>query len=121
MSVTSRPQKITFADMREQGARGILVCCADYTGSHSIALSADRWPDDLQLSDLEPRFICKACGKRGADVRPDFNRSRTPVRQKGLSMRFVERLPFADPHVAARKLVEIAIALGWVWRHESGT
>jgi hypothetical protein len=37
MSVTSRPQKITFADMREQGARGILVCCADYTCSHSIA------------------------------------------------------------------------------------
>ena len=83
MSVTSRPQEITFADMREQGARGILVCCADYTCSHSIALSADRWPDDLQLSDLEPRFICKACGKRGADVRPDFNWSRTPVRQMG--------------------------------------
>jgi hypothetical protein len=38
-----------------------------------------------------------------------------------LSMRFVGRLRFADPHVAARKLVEIAIALGWVWRHESGT
>ena len=36
-------------------------------------------------------------------------------------MRFVERRPFADPYVAARKLVEIAIALGWVWRHESGT
>jgi hypothetical protein len=36
-------------------------------------------------------------------------------------MRFVGRLRFADPHVAARKLVEIAIALGWVWRHESGT
>ena len=33
MSVTSRPQKITFADMREQGARGILVCCADYRGN----------------------------------------------------------------------------------------
>jgi len=23
-------------------------------------------------SDLEPRFVCTACGKRGADVRPDF-------------------------------------------------
>lgn len=24
------------------------------------------------LSDIEERFTCKACGKRGADVRPDF-------------------------------------------------
>jgi hypothetical protein len=24
------------------------------------------------LSDVEPDFVCKACGKRGADVRPDF-------------------------------------------------
>jgi hypothetical protein len=32
--------------------------------SHSIAISADRWPDDLRLSDIEPRFVCLACGKR---------------------------------------------------------
>jgi hypothetical protein len=29
--------------------------------------------DDVRLSDLEPRFICSACGKRGADIRPDFD------------------------------------------------
>jgi len=34
--------------------------------------SADRWPDDVRLSDIEPRFVCKACGKRGADERPHF-------------------------------------------------
>jgi hypothetical protein len=34
---------------------------------------ADQWPDDVSLSDLEPRFVCSACGKRGADVRPDFS------------------------------------------------
>jgi hypothetical protein len=34
---------------------------------------ADQWPDDMRLSDIEPRFICAACGKRGADVRPDFS------------------------------------------------
>ena len=37
-----------------------------------INMDADRWPDDVRLSDIEPRFICKACGKRGADVRPHF-------------------------------------------------
>jgi hypothetical protein len=68
-----RPTKITFGEMREIGVRGILVYCADYHCSHSVALSADRWPDDLRLSDIEPRFTCSACGRRGADVRPNFN------------------------------------------------
>jgi hypothetical protein len=68
-----RPQKITFAEMRDMGVRGVLVYCADYQCSRSIAVMADQWPDDLRLSDIEDRFTCTACGKRGADVRPDFN------------------------------------------------
>ena len=56
MPEPARPQKITFAEMRDMGVRGILVDCADYHCSHSLALSADRWPDELRLSDLEPRF-----------------------------------------------------------------
>jgi len=40
--MTDRPQKITFAEMREQGVRGILVYCADYRCSHSIAISTDH-------------------------------------------------------------------------------
>jgi hypothetical protein len=73
--MTERPTKITFAEMRDMGVRGILVYCADYTCSHSTAISADQWPDDLRLSDIERRFTCAVCGKRGADVRPDFNRN----------------------------------------------
>ena len=42
----------------------------------SGASSADRWADDIRLSDIEPRLVCEACGKRGADVRPDFNWAR---------------------------------------------
>jgi hypothetical protein len=76
VAVTERPQKITFAEMREMGVSGVLVYCADYTCSHSVAISADRWPDDVRLSDIEPQFTCTACGKRGADVRPDFKRSK---------------------------------------------
>jgi len=55
--------------MRASGTIGILVYCADYRCSHSIEMSAGRWSDDLRLSDIEPRFVCKACGKRGADGR----------------------------------------------------
>jgi hypothetical protein len=68
-----RPQKITFGEMRDMGVHGVLVYCADHKCSHSVAMNADQWPDDVRLSDIEPRFVCAACGKRGADVRPDFN------------------------------------------------
>jgi hypothetical protein len=73
----ARPQKITFGEMREMGVRGVLVYCADFQCSHRVAVNAAQWPDDLLLSDIEPRFVYAACGKRGADVRPDFNWGRS--------------------------------------------
>jgi hypothetical protein len=45
--------------MREMGLRGVLVYC--HCGHH-IALDADRWPDNVRLSDLERRFVCQAVG-----------------------------------------------------------
>jgi hypothetical protein len=33
-------QKITFAELRSQGVRGLLVFCLDYRCSHSIKISA---------------------------------------------------------------------------------
>ena len=47
MSASARPQKIKFADMRDQGVRGLLIYCC----SHSIAISGDR----PRLSDIGPR------------------------------------------------------------------
>jgi hypothetical protein len=38
-------------------------------------MDTDTWPDSLQLSDIEDRFVCQVCGKRGADVRFDFPRA----------------------------------------------
>jgi hypothetical protein len=58
--------------MRDSGVSRIDVFCGDYRCSHSTALPADRWPDHVRLSDIEPQFVCKAWGKRGADVRPAF-------------------------------------------------
>jgi hypothetical protein len=77
--MTARPRKITFGEMRSAGVRGLPIYCADYNCSHSIAISADEWPNDVRLSDLEARFICQVCGKRGADVRPDFNWDKAPA------------------------------------------
>jgi hypothetical protein len=67
-----RPQKITFGEMHDSGVRGVLVHCSDYKCRHYVTASADPWPDHNRLSDLEPRFVCTACG-RGADIRPNFH------------------------------------------------
>ena len=74
-----RQQKITLGEMRESGVSGLLVYCSDYKCSHLKTLApveVDQWPDSVRLSDLEPRFVCKRCGNRGADVRPHFASAR---------------------------------------------
>jgi hypothetical protein len=50
------------------------VCdCRDDHCSHHVEFSADRWANDVRLSDIEPLFTCKTSGKRGAEVRPKFS------------------------------------------------
>jgi hypothetical protein len=81
-------QKITFAEMRAAGVRGLLVYCSDYHCSHHVTVSGDNWPDDARLSDLEPRFVCQVCGQRGTDVRPNFDweiEARRAERSNGLA------------------------------------
>jgi len=58
--------------VRASGVRDVLVYCRDHRCRHHIEISADRWPDHVRLSDIEPTFTCTACGKRGAEVRPNF-------------------------------------------------
>ena len=41
MASLASPQKITFAEMRESGLRGLLVYCADYRCSHSVAFGGE--------------------------------------------------------------------------------
>jgi hypothetical protein len=66
-----REQKITLGEMREPGPNRLLVYCGDYKCAHLVTIDAP-WPDHVRLSDLEPKFTCRACGHRGADVRPMF-------------------------------------------------
>jgi hypothetical protein len=80
MTALARQTKITLGEMRATGVRGVRVYCSDYKCSHSTAISIDRWPDDVRLSDIEPLFTCHACGKRGGDVRPDFHWEETARR-----------------------------------------
>jgi hypothetical protein len=59
------------------GVRGLLIYCADYKGSHGTAISADRWPDDVRLSDIELLFVCQACGSPGCRCQAELPLGRT--------------------------------------------
>ena len=61
--------------MRDFGVPSVLVYCRDRRRSHSTTISADRWPDNVRLSDVEPDFVCTACGHRGAEIRPKFSQA----------------------------------------------
>ena len=60
-----RGQKITLGEMRSSGVRGLLVYCADY--------------------QREPLFVCQACGRRGVDIRPDWDWDTQPKTYRTLS------------------------------------
>ena len=70
------PTKITFGTMRNQGVRLVLVYCRDHKCGHHGVMNADKWPDHLRLSDVEPRLTCSVCGKKGSEIRPDFPQTR---------------------------------------------
>ena len=101
--MSARPEKITFAEMRDSGVRGLLVYCSDYRCGHSIAISGDAWPDDVRLSDIEPRFVCSACGRRGADVRPAL-KGEFGMRPIQLAMLFVCFATSASAQVSTREI-----------------
>jgi hypothetical protein len=69
VTAMQHPKNITLGEMRSNdGPRRLIVCCGDYSCPYSVVINAERWPDGVRLSDLEPRFICEACGRRGADT-----------------------------------------------------
>ena len=82
IELAAREQKITLGEMRHSGP--CRPTAATIAAAIRSAISAVRWPDEVRLSDLEARFACKACGKRGADVRPNFNwNARGPAGRMG--------------------------------------
>jgi hypothetical protein len=48
--------------MRAMGIRRLLVYCWEHRCGRNVEISAERWPDDVRLSDLEPLFTYQSCG-----------------------------------------------------------
>lgn len=74
-----RQQKITLGKCLAGDPTRLIVYCSDVKCSQSVVIEASPWADDVRLSDLEPKFTYKACGRRGADARPQFERARMGV------------------------------------------
>jgi hypothetical protein len=55
--MAARPQKITFAEMRKQGVRGLLVYCADCKCSHGPESSCDYFASLEPPSSTFPPFL----------------------------------------------------------------
>ena len=60
----------TFADMRDLGVRGLLIYCADYRCSHSIALSADQWPMTFAYPILSQASPARSAASAGPTCGP---------------------------------------------------
>ena len=71
--MADRPVKIIFAPDAQQRYAWDWSIAAPTSAATRSRSAATSGPDDVRLSDIEPQFVCTACGKRGADVRPDFN------------------------------------------------
>ena len=83
----TKHRKITLDEMRASGVRDVLIYCADYKCSNWIRVNADQWSADVRLSDLENQFTCTVCGRKGAEVRPDFDWN-TQLRSKTMREAF---------------------------------
>jgi hypothetical protein len=100
--------------MRAAGIRGVLIYCSDYRCSHWTTLSTDKWPDGVRLSDLEPRFICQSCGRRGADVRPRFDweiEARRPHRSVYVALGLAQAVCGAETKGTSMKVIADALSV----------
>ena len=95
--MTDRPQKITFAEMRDMGVRGILVYCADCHDCHQ----RDRSPRALLLMiALAARCLC---GSQDSETSPaGLSSARRPLLYrradfKPAHRRFLKAAPHLPP------------------------
>ena len=73
--------------MHRSGATKILVHCVY---RRAIEMDTGRWPDDMRLSDIEPRFSCHVCGHQGATF------DQATEGKNGYLMNYASTRTFAD-------------------------
>jgi hypothetical protein len=71
--LVNRLQKIALGEMREMGVCGLLVYYSDYKCSHSERSALIDGPIRSGYPTSRGASPAKACGTKGADLRPNFH------------------------------------------------
>jgi hypothetical protein len=66
-------ESVTLGHIRRHGCRDVLVYCRDIVCNHSVTTNTDHLGDDTPMRSLGARTACSKCGRRGAEVRPDWS------------------------------------------------
>jgi hypothetical protein len=59
-----------------------LIYCRDISCSHHTETNADGWADDVRLSDIEDKFVCQVCGRKGGRHQAELQASEDGHRLK---------------------------------------
>jgi hypothetical protein len=80
MRHTSPP--MTLGNMRANGVRTIAAYCQSSNCYHSGVVSVSDLSDDVEVPAIVSRLRCTACGRLGAESRPNWSETavRRPVR-----------------------------------------
>jgi hypothetical protein len=81
--MTTRPRSpatepMTIGNMRENGMRSLSVWChgRDALGracGHQTVMNVDHLPAEIEIPSIGPKLRCTACGRLGADARPNWS------------------------------------------------
>ena len=71
--MTPLPPPMSFYNMRANGVRSLIVICTNATCRHEAIVNVDGQSDDAFVPAFGRLMRCQKCGRRGADVRPNWN------------------------------------------------
>jgi hypothetical protein len=98
--------------------RGLAVYCLNHSSRHHTVISADEYPDDIEVPSFGLRMKCSKCGGNSCkiDVRPDWIDGEMPP-QRG-AMKYRARWParYDDDQLAKGFALDIPSARGTVER-----
>jgi hypothetical protein len=67
-----RRQRNTVSRVKGYGVTHLLVYCSRPECRNERRLPVEQFPDDAEILSIGPRMRCEKCGRKGADVRPDW-------------------------------------------------
>jgi hypothetical protein len=67
---------MTLGNMRANGVRTIAAYCQRIDCQHSAVVDVSNLSDEIDVPAIRSRLRCTACGRLGAESRPNWNETR---------------------------------------------